>query len=428
MTDSDHRSPPLDDSSVAHDPDAELLTALDVFASEADLGVTGPPTEATDAVTSEGGVASDPSTPIPALLDRRTAALDRRTAAGHGRPVTTGRPVDDPTIETPAAGDTISRGVGPSARLASSAQPELKALIPPSGQREAALVRVSVVRVVALGLLLFGVASAVWEWRTVDPIATRVAERTSPADAARGGPNESSADRSGETPLSPSRRQSPTLPLTRRQAPGTSARHGGRAMQAVHPPSPRERRAAESDASTRRSLAARTMKPPVAALPLPSISPAIPPIGEHIAPPAREVTTVPEVPSLISHDARAAAAVDTAGVQQTLSQYANAYRALNVGVAAEVWPSVDRQALGRAFATLKSQALLFEDCAVSIDGLSARASCRGTIQYVPKVGSSTPRVQAQHWIFTMRKVGADWKIEQMTGSQLARDARRLKGS
>jgi hypothetical protein len=37
-------------------------------------------------------------------------------------------------------------------------------------------------------------------------------------------------------------------------------------------------------------------------------------------------------------------------------------------------------------------------------------------------------VQSQHWIFTMRKVGADWKIEQMTGSQLARAARRLEGS
>jgi hypothetical protein len=140
------------------------------------------------------------------------------------------------------------------------------------------------------------------------------------------------------------------------------------------------------------------------------------------------VPTVPEVPSLINRDAISASARDTAEVDQTLSQYADAYRALNVVSTAEVWPSVDRQALGRAFATLRSQALHFEVCAVSIEGSSASASCRGTIQYVPKVGNSTPHVQAQHWIFTMRKMGADWKIERVTASQLGGAARRFNGS
>jgi hypothetical protein len=426
--DSDHRSPRLDDSSVSPDTDAEWLSALDdvvrrVLPARPASASTAPPTEGTDTVTSEAGAASASSTPVSVLLDGPTAA-------GQGPPPTTAPPVGDPTIELPAPGDTISRGVGPSAALASSAHMELKAATPPSGRRDAALVRLASVRVVALALW-FGfaiVVGAIWVLRTADPMATRVAKRPAPTDAARGGPNASSPDRNGATRVLPSRRLSPGLPLTRPQGPGLSVRHGVRAVQAVEPASPRERRAAASDVSTPRSLAARTIKPPVAALPFPSISSAIPPVGEPIAPAAREVTTVPEVPSLVNRDALAAVALDTAGVHQTLSQYAGAYRALNVGAAAEVWPSVDRQALGRAFATLRSQTVLFEDCAVSIDGPSASASCRGTIQYVPKVGNSTPHVHAQHWTFTMRKMGADWKIEQVAGSQLSGAARRLNGS
>jgi hypothetical protein len=428
MMDSDHRPPRLDDSSELPDIDAEWLSALDdvvlrVFGPDPAPTSTVPPTEATDAVTPEAGAASASSTPV-------GVPLAGPAAVESGPPPPTDPPLGDPTIEMPALGDTIPRGVGPSAALASRTNMELKAATPPSGRRVAALVRLASVRVVALALW-FGfaiVVGAVWVLRTVDPMATRVAQRPAPTDTARGSPNVSSPDRNGETRLLPSRRLSPRLPLTRPQEPGVSVRHGGRAMQAVEPASPRERRAADSEASTPRSLAARTIRPPVAALPLPSISSAIPPVDERIAPPARDVPTVPEVPSLINRDARAAVALDTAGVHQTLSQYADAYHTLNVGAAAEVWPSVDRQALERAFATLRSQALLFEDCAVSIEGSSASASCRGTIQYVPKVGNSTPHVQAQHWIFRMRKMGADWKIEQMTGSQLAGAARRLTGS
>jgi hypothetical protein len=39
---------------------------------------------------------------------------------------------------------------------------------------------------------------------------------------------------------------------------------------------------------------------------------------------------------------------------------------LNVAAAAEVWPSVDRRALSRAFAARKSQGIEFNSCDVSV--------------------------------------------------------------
>ncbi len=109
-------------------------------------------------------------------------------------------------------------------------------------------------------------------------------------------------------------------------------------------------------------------------------------------------------------------AVDADAVRQTLGHYVTAYAELDVVAAAAVWPSVDRRALSRAFATLKSQGLVFDQCDVSVEGETASARCRGKIQYVRKVGAPAPRVASQQWLFKMRKVGAEWKIEAVNAS------------
>ena len=84
---------------------------------------------------------------------------------------------------------------------------------------------------------------------------------------------------------------------------------------------------------------------------------------------------------------------------------------------ARVWPSVDRRALARAFTTLKSQDLTFESCAVSVTESSATAHCRGTVQFVRKVGSPEPLIAPQEWLFSMRKFGDDWMIENVAASR-----------
>ena len=39
------------------------------------------------------------------------------------------------------------------------------------------------------------------------------------------------------------------------------------------------------------------------------------------------------------------------------------------------------------------------------------ATCRGSAQYVAKVGSRVPHTEPRVWTFTLRKNGSDWQIE-----------------
>lgn len=110
------------------------------------------------------------------------------------------------------------------------------------------------------------------------------------------------------------------------------------------------------------------------------------------------------------------AALEEDAVRETLQGYEQAYRTLDVMAAADVWPSVDRRALARAFGTLKSQGLAFERCEVRVDESNATARCRGTVQYVKKVGNPSPQIGRQEWLFKMRKLGSEWKIDEVTAS------------
>jgi hypothetical protein len=45
--------------------------------------------------------------------------------------------------------------------------------------------------------------------------------------------------------------------------------------------------------------------------------------------------------------------------------------------------------LARAFSTLKSQELALESCEVAIADTNATTRCRGTVEYVRKIGNPT---------------------------------------
>jgi hypothetical protein len=104
--------------------------------------------------------------------------------------------------------------------------------------------------------------------------------------------------------------------------------------------------------------------------------------------------------------------VDEEGlVRRTLQRYRAAYEGLDAQSAHEVWPAVNQSALARAFDGLQSQRLNFETCDVELAGPAAKAVCRGSARYVPKIGSREPRVEPRVWNFTLRKAGDDWQIE-----------------
>jgi len=143
-------------------------------------------------------------------------------------------------------------------------------------------------------------------------------------------------------------------------------------------------------------------------------SPALPP-------PRPEVVAVEKV----AESPRAS--LDEDAVRETLQDYEHAYRTLDVVAAVDVWPTVDRRALARAFGTLKSQGLAFESCEVRVAASSATARCRGTVEYVRKVGSPAPQFGHQEWVFKMRKLGSAWKIDEVMASQVSADGARSRG-
>jgi hypothetical protein len=121
-------------------------------------------------------------------------------------------------------------------------------------------------------------------------------------------------------------------------------------------------------------------------------------------------------------------ASDESAVRRTVERYAHAYQDLDVDAAASVWPSVDRRTLSRAFAALKSQDLAFDACDITVDAARATASCRGTLQIVRRVGSPAPIRAEQQWVFRMRRLSGDWKIDDVSAVQMTAATRGDDGS
>jgi hypothetical protein len=106
-------------------------------------------------------------------------------------------------------------------------------------------------------------------------------------------------------------------------------------------------------------------------------------------------------------------ATDTDAIQTTLGRYRSAFNALDAAAATSVWPMVDQKALGRAFNRLQQQRVTFDSCSIDVSGLHALATCGGTAQYVPKVGSKNARTDRRLWIFNLRKVDDQWLINDV---------------
>jgi hypothetical protein len=99
-----------------------------------------------------------------------------------------------------------------------------------------------------------------------------------------------------------------------------------------------------------------------------------------------------------------------------LQQYELAYSSLDAEAAAAVWPSVNRNALARAFNGLASQHVSLGRCDVAVDGPAARATCSGSATWEPKVGGGR-RTEPRHWDFELRKTGGGWRIERAVAGQ-----------
>lgn len=122
--------------------------------------------------------------------------------------------------------------------------------------------------------------------------------------------------------------------------------------------------------------------------------------------------TAVSAPSL-SAAAALSASNENAAIRRALHTYEQAYERLDAYGAAEVWPSLDVQALKRAFNGLKEQELQFDRCQFDVGSAAATAVCAGSSRIVRRVGNATPLVESRQWTFHLKRIGDDWKIESV---------------
>jgi ketosteroid isomerase-like protein len=122
------------------------------------------------------------------------------------------------------------------------------------------------------------------------------------------------------------------------------------------------------------------------------------------------LSTPSPAPAAAPPPVAAAAATDERLVAATLRRFANAYQQLDADAVADVWPHADRRVLTRAFDSIESQQMYFENCDVQVSESGATASCGGWLTYVPKVGKKDPRSISRQWDFALQKGAGEWRI------------------
>ena len=147
--------------------------------------------------------------------------------------------------------------------------------------------------------------------------------------------------------------------------------------------------------------------PPAVAEPIVPDSPAPPaPVVEAVE--ARAAAAPPIAPTTIPD------ADDRPRIRAILDAYTAAYERLDAVSAATLWPGVDTRALTRAFSTLSRQSVSFDRCEITINGARATAECDGAIEYVRRVGDSTPHSRTTSGAFAFDRAAGTWRISNVT--------------
>jgi hypothetical protein len=149
-----------------------------------------------------------------------------------------------------------------------------------------------------------------------------------------------------------------------------------------------------------------TPAPPAAEVrPRPDEPAVVPPAGAPAVPPAATPKLDPEL--------AARQAID-----QVLDVYKQSYDRLDASTAATIWRGLDTAELARAFRTLISQDLTFDQCDVSVAGVRATAHCRGMLRYVPRVGGPSARIRRLTWAIELSRTNERWMIERVIATEV----------
>jgi len=105
---------------------------------------------------------------------------------------------------------------------------------------------------------------------------------------------------------------------------------------------------------------------------------------------------------------------DEREIRCLLDAYRESYDRRDVVSTARLWPGVNTAALSRAFGTIAKQQIDFEQCAFDVIGQRATARCSGSLQYVRRVGNSSPQSRLLSWDFELDRSTGQWLISRVT--------------
>ena len=201
----------------------------------------------------------------------------------------------------------------------------------------------------------------------------------------------------------------PTRPCTAREGSIASLTSGG----SVHRDRTANHTATEPIANTNTEAAAPPVTPTLESAANPVATPLAPPVGESVPLEAAFATPL-SPPGVSTPRSSPAGPTEEQQIAATLHRYAAAYQQLDANAARTVWPTVDQRALARAFESLELQQFTFDECDVRVIDRGASAACRGSVTYVPKVGSRTAHRDDRQWNFELQKQQDVWLITRAT--------------
>jgi hypothetical protein len=149
-------------------------------------------------------------------------------------------------------------------------------------------------------------------------------------------------------------------------------------------------------------------------------APAALPVPAPLAPPAVTEPPLPVARAESPATAAAPSAPAAEGIQAErdirllLDAYRQSYDRLDAVSTAMLWPGVDTAALSRAFGTIASQQVEFDQCALDVLGERATARCNGSLHYVRRVGNSTPQSRSLSWAFELNRSTGKWLISRVS--------------
>jgi hypothetical protein len=171
--------------------------------------------------------------------------------------------------------------------------------------------------------------------------------------------------------------------------------------------------AAVSEPTPNREASVReTTAPPVT--PVPTLPGSVATTGGGTTPPASPAAAADAARTDAARSSRPAAprVDEEPQIRAVLARYESAYNRLDANAASNVYPGVNREALGRAFGGLISQRVSLGLCEITVAGDIGGASCAGKARWEPKVGSGA-RTADRHWTFNLRRAADGWRIEQV---------------